>query len=29
VLGKCTADTVIVRAPDGEQRYEVVRVRYR
>jgi transcription elongation factor GreB len=29
VLGKCTADTVVVRAPDGEQSYEVVRVHYR
>ena len=29
VLGKCTADTVVVRAPDGEQSYEVVGVRYR
>ena len=29
VLGKCAADTVIVSAPEGEQRYEVVRVRYR
>ena len=29
VLGKCPADTVIVRAPEGEQRYEVVGVRYR
>ena len=29
VIGKCIADTVVVRAPDGEQRYELVRVRYR
>ncbi len=28
VLGKCIADTVVVRAPDGEQRYELVSVRY-
>ena len=29
VLGRSTAETVVVRAPDGEQRYEVVGVRYR
>jgi transcription elongation factor GreB len=28
VLGKCVADTVVVRAPEGETRYELVRVRY-
>src|SRR5215467_10080961 len=29
VLGKIIADTVVVHAPDGDQRYEVVHVRYR
>jgi len=29
VLGKCVADTVLVRTPEGEARYELVRVRYR
>ena len=29
VIGKCVADTVFVRAPEGETRYELVRVRYR
>jgi len=29
VLGKSIADTVVVRAPDGEQRYELVSVSYR
>lgn len=29
VLGKCVADTVHVRTPEGETRYELVRVRYR
>jgi transcription elongation factor GreB len=29
VLGKCVADAVLVRTPEGETRYELVRVRYR
>jgi transcription elongation factor GreB len=29
VLGKRVADTVLVRTPEGETRYELVRVRYR
>jgi transcription elongation factor GreB len=29
VLGRCIADTVVVRAPDGEQHYELTHVRYR
>ena len=29
VLGKCVDDTVVVRAPEGETHYELVRVRYR
>jgi transcription elongation factor GreB len=29
VLGKCVADAVVVRAPEGETCYELVRVRYR
>jgi transcription elongation factor GreB len=29
VLGKCVADAVVVRTPEGEQRYEVVGVTYR
>ena len=29
VLGKCVSETVVVRAPEGEQRYELVSVRYR
>jgi hypothetical protein len=29
VLGRCIADTVVVRALDGEQHYELTHVRYR
>jgi len=29
VLGKCVADTVLVRTPEGDARYELVRVSYR
>ena len=29
VLGKCVADAVLVRTPEGETRYELTRVRYR
>ena len=29
VLGKCVADSVVVRTPEGEQRYELVSVDYR
>ena len=29
VLGKCVADSVAVRTPEGEQRYELVSISYR
>ena len=29
VLGKGIADTIVVRTPEGEQHYELIRVRYR
>jgi len=28
VIGKSIADTIVVRTPEGERRYEIVRVRY-
>ena len=28
VLGKCVADTIVVRTPEGQRRYEILGVRY-